>query len=172
MWKIRVFGFLVGTALLLDGLTGAPAPRAQNTPAAPPPETALQKAGDVDLRRPCTFTFTVEGGETVLHRWCPNLYGGAWEIGGIACDATIANVTVRPRLSQGADTSVLATPLTCGVEEPAGVLTTGKPRLNPRAANGAACPTPPCDLEITITAPAPASGHISVVSTLTIGPKP
>jgi hypothetical protein len=157
MWLHRVFGFLVGMALLVDGLAGA------------------QTASDVDVKRPCTFMFNVPAGKTELRGMCPNNYGGPWEVGAVACDATAPNVTVLPRLAKGGPSSVIATPLTCGTNEPAGVTAAGKPRLYVRGANGATCARPPCDLEITIVAPDDGqthSGLITIIGTLTIGPKP
>jgi hypothetical protein len=172
MVKHYVFGVLVGAALLVESWAGAQAPRQETPPTDTAAPTAAAKAGDVDLRRPCTFMFQVEAGATQLRGMCPNHYGGSWEIAAVACDATSGDVTVLPRLAQGADDSVLASPLTCGVNGPAGVLTPGKPRLNPRGANGATCATAPCDLEITIRATGPAAGLISIVSTVTVGAKP
>jgi hypothetical protein len=156
MWKTRVCSVLVGAALLVDGLAGA------------------QTASDVDVKRPCTFTFQTTGGKTELRGMCPNNYGGPWEIGAVACDATTPGVTVLPRLANGGPSSVIATPLTCGTNAPAGVTATGRPRLSVRGPNGATCAKPPCDLEITIAAPddgQPRSGLISIIGTLTIGPK-
>jgi hypothetical protein len=157
MWKMRLFGFLVGVALLVEGFAGA------------------QTADDVNVKRPCTFTFSVPNGTTQLRGMCPNHYGGPWEITAVACDATTGGITVLPRLAKGADNSVLAAPLTCGVNEPAGVEAKGTPRLNVRTVNGATCTKAPCDLELTITAPndnKPHSGLISVIGSLTVGPKP
>jgi hypothetical protein len=154
MWFHRVFGFLVGAALLLDGLAGA------------------QTADDIDVKRPCTFMFSVPQGTTQLRGMCPNHYGGPWEIKAVACDATVGGVTVLPKLTRGAADSVLAVPLTCGTNEPAGAEAKGTPRLNVRAANGASCTKVPCDLDMTITAAGPAQGLISIIGTLTIGPKP
>lgn len=156
MWKMRLFGFLVGAVLLLDGLAGA------------------QTAQDVDVKRPCTFMFQNTGGKTELRGWCPNHYGGPWEIGSVVCDANTPGVTVLPRLPAGGPASIIAAPLTCGTNQPAGVQATGKPRLNVRGGNGASCAKAPCDLEITIVAPddgQPHSGLISIIGTLTIGPK-
>jgi hypothetical protein len=157
MWKMRCFGFLVGLVLLLDGLAGA------------------QTAPNVDVKRPCQFAVQSTGGKTELRGWCANYYGGPWEIEAVVCDANTPNVTVLPRLTNGGPSSIIPTPLTCGTNAPAGVEVQGTPRLNVRGADGASCAKPPCDLEITIVAPADGQPHtalITIVATLTVGPKP
>jgi hypothetical protein len=157
MWKMRLFGFLASLALLHGGTAGA------------------QTAQDVDVKRPCTFMFQNTGGVTELRGMCPNHYGGIWEIGAVACDATTPGVTVLPRLPGGGPSSIIPTPLQCGTNQPAGVQATGKPRLNVRGANGASCAKAPCDLEMTIVTPddgQPHSATISIIATLTVGPKP
>jgi hypothetical protein len=134
---------------------------------------SAQTASDVDVKRPCSFTFSVPSGTTLLRGMCPNHYGGPWEIGAVACDATAAGVTVEPKLTNGS--AVLADPLTCGTNAPAGIKARGTPRVFVRGPDGATCAKAPCDLEITIKAPEDGKTHtglISIIGTLTIGPKP
>jgi hypothetical protein len=157
MFVARVCGVFALALLLSAGLAGA------------------QTADDIDVKRPCTFMFSVPSGTTQLRGMCPNHYGGPWEIKAVACDATAGGITVLPKLSKGANDSVLAKELTCGTNEPAGSEAKGTPRLNVRTVNGATCSKVPCDLELTIKAPEDGkthSGLISVIGTLTVGPKP
>jgi hypothetical protein len=131
-----------------------------------------QQAEDVEGQRPCTFMVTATGGSRTLQGLCPNNYGGAWEITGVACRATTGTMTVLPQLTGGNRTSILAQPLTCGENRYAAVAAKGALKI--MGTNGAQCTQGPCDLQLTIEAPAGAAPQDAVIvirGQLTIGVK-
>lgn len=68
----------------------------------------------------------------------------------VSCRTLEGTVVIRPQLSGGAENSILAQPCTCKADAWSACPLWGAPIVQPVGEDGAACPTPPCAVDVNV----------------------